>query len=189
MANRRASTSAIFSDRRSRGYNSTESLTRGSFAPRRCRVQSTIISSTARVCALAARYMHLNLISGAKGKDGQRGGREREKDREREREEGQPVTPFATATPTNGRQPAPPFTAATAARSWLQLLQLSVHIIRAHYAEPRLSMPAVTSRFRPTVPIRLPRPKPREFRLRTRNFKSEIACETYISRIFTIYFS
>lgn len=65
-----ASTLAIFSDRRSRDYNSAKSLTRGNTTPRRCRVQSTIISSTARVCALAARYMHLNLISGAKGKDG-----------------------------------------------------------------------------------------------------------------------
>jgi len=104
------------------------------------RVQSTIISSTG-VRALAARYMHLNLISGAKGKDGWiAGGRVG------------PVTPFATATPTNGTQP--PLAAATAARSWLQLLQLSAHVIRAHYAEPRplyacghLALPS-RSRFR-----------------------------------------
>lgn len=133
---RRASTLAIFSDRRSRDYNSAKSLTRGSTTPLRCRVQSTIISSTARVCALAARYMHLNLISGAKGKDGIGSG------------EG-----GSTGDTLCHHNPNRSLAAATTAQSWLQLLQLSAHVIRAHYAKPRLSMPAVTSRFPLTVRI------------------------------------
>lgn len=100
------------------------------------------------VCAAVVRYMHLNLISGAT-KGGGRGWRSK----------GGLVTPFATATPTE--QPASTAAATTAARSWLQLLQLSAHVIRVHYAKtlraaPWLRSPRASDQ--PTHPL-LPKPR------------------------------
>lgn len=105
------------------------------------------------------------------------------------------MTPFATATPTDGSQPAPPL----ARCHGCTVVAATTAIIRTRHTRAlrqtralSLSMPAVTSRFQPTVPIHpllpppSPRPKPPTSTGNT-TLNSKLP-ETYIQLLFFLRF-